>query len=72
MEKCSVCKVARYCNTIHSIEDWDNDRFGHKVMCPLLKRWRRLQMGKGTGDSRFLRRDFSWTSSQFTTDSFGE
>jgi len=51
MEKCSDCKVARYCSRAHSIEAWQKYRLCHKVMCPLLKRWRKLQVGKATGDS---------------------
>jgi len=51
MEKCSVCKVARYCSRAHSIQAWQKDRLCHKVMCPLLKRWRRLQVGEATTDS---------------------
>jgi len=38
MEKCNVCKVARYCSQAHSIQAWNNGRLCHKVMCPLLKR----------------------------------
>jgi len=51
MEKCSVCKVARYCSRAHSIQAWQKGRLCHTVMCPLLKRWRRLQGGKATNDS---------------------
>jgi len=32
MEKCSVCKVARYCSRAHSIKAWKKDRLCHKVM----------------------------------------
>jgi rubrerythrin len=48
MEKCSVCKVARYCSQAHSIQAWKKGRLCHKVMCPLLKRWRKITEGKGT------------------------
>jgi len=47
MEKCSVCKVARYCNSAHSIHAWKKGRLYHKVMCPLLKRWRKIMEGEG-------------------------
>ena len=46
MEKCSVCKVARYCSQAHSIQAWKKGRLCHKVMCPLLKRWRKITEGK--------------------------
>jgi len=46
MAECSVCKVARYCNTAHSIEAWHNGRFCHKVMCPFLLHWRKTNEGK--------------------------
>jgi len=42
MEKCSVCKVARYCSGAHSIQAWKKGRLCHKVMCPLLKSWRKM------------------------------
>jgi len=48
MEKCSVCKVARYCSYAHSIKAWKTGRLCHKVMCPLLKRWRKITEGKDT------------------------
>jgi len=48
LEKCSVCKVARYCSRDHSIQAWKKGRLCHKVMCPLLKRWRKITEGKGT------------------------
>jgi len=51
MEKCSVCKVARYCSRSHSIQAWQKGRLCHKTMCPLLKRWRKLQVGKYSNDS---------------------
>jgi len=57
MTKCSVCKVARYCSRAHSIQSWQRlglgleGRLCHKVMCPLLKRWRKLQGRKATTDS---------------------
>jgi len=46
MEKCSVCKVARYCSRDHSIQAWKKGRLCHKVVCPLLKRWRKITDGK--------------------------
>ena len=46
MEKCSVCKVARYCSEAHSIQAWKKGRLCHKVMCPWLKRWRKIKPGK--------------------------
>jgi len=46
MEKCSVCKVARYCSQAHSVQAWKKGRLCHKVMCPLLKRWRKITEGK--------------------------
>jgi len=46
MEKCSVCKVARYCSQAHSIQAWKKGRLCHKVLCPLLKRWRKLTEGQ--------------------------
>jgi len=48
MEKCSVCKVARYCSEAHSIEAWKKGRLCHKEMCPFLKRWRKMNLGKET------------------------
>jgi len=48
MEKCSVCKVARYCSQAHSVHAWKKGRLCHKVMCPLLKRWRKFTESKGT------------------------
>ena len=48
MEKCSVCKVARYCSRDHSIKAWKKGRLCHKVMCPLSKRWLKIKPGKGT------------------------
>jgi len=51
MEKCSVCKVARYCSQDHSIQSWKKGRLCHKVMCPLFKRWRKMQLGKNNAES---------------------
>ena len=48
MAKCSVCKVARYCSRAHSIQAWAKGRLCHKVMCPFLKRWRKIKEGKDT------------------------
>ena len=47
MEKCSVCKVARYCSQDHSVQAWKKGRLCHRVMCPFLKRWRKITEGKG-------------------------
>jgi len=47
MEKCSVCKVARYCSQAHSVQAWKKGRLCHKVMCPFLHRWRKITEGKG-------------------------
>jgi len=47
MDKCSVCKVARYCSQAHSIKAWKKGRLCHMVTCPLLKRWRKITEGKG-------------------------
>ena len=46
MEKCSVCKVARYCSLAHSVQAWKKGRLCHNVLCPLLKRWRKITEGK--------------------------
>jgi len=48
MEKCSVCKVARYCCEAHQLQSWQKGRLCHKVMCPLLQHWRKT---KGTDNS---------------------
>ena len=48
MEKCSFCKVARYCSRAHSIKAWKKGRLCHKVMCPFLQRWRKIKRGKET------------------------
>jgi len=48
MEKCSVCKVARYCSQAHSMQAWQKGRLCHKVMCPHLKRWRKIKPDKET------------------------
>jgi len=41
MDKCSVCKVARYCSEAHNMQAWMKGRLCHKVMCPFLTRWRK-------------------------------
>ena len=46
MEKCCVCKVARYCSLAHTGQAWKKGRLRHKVMRPLLKRWRKIAEGK--------------------------
>jgi len=48
IEKCSVCKVARYCSYGHSIQAWKKGRLCHKVVCPYLQRWRKIKPGKET------------------------
>jgi len=48
MEKCSVCKVARYCSRAHCIQAWKTGRLSHRVMCSFLKRWRKMTEGKET------------------------
>jgi len=48
MQKCSVCKVARYCSYAHSIQAWKKGRLCHKVMCPFLTRWRKIERGQDT------------------------
>jgi len=48
MEKCSVCKVARYCSYAHSIHAWKKGRLCHRVMCPYLRRWHKIKPGKET------------------------
>ena len=52
MMMCVGCHVARYCSQDHQRRAWKKGRLCHKVMCPLLKRWRRLQKGNYTTDSR--------------------
>ena len=47
MDKCSVCKVARYCIQTHQIYAWKRGRLSHKVMCPLLTRWRKAKVKEG-------------------------
>jgi len=51
MEKCSGCKASHYCSRAHQEQAWKRGRLCHKVMCPLLNRWRRLKKGKVTDDS---------------------
>ena len=46
MEKCSVCKVTRYCSEAHCIQAWKKGRLCHKFMCPFLHRWRKIKPGK--------------------------
>ena len=47
MDKCSVCKVARYCSRTHQIYAWKKGRLCHKVMCQLLRRWRKAKAKEG-------------------------
>jgi len=51
MMVCVGCLVTRYCSQAHQRRAWKKGRLCHKVMCPLLKRWRRLQNGEYTTDS---------------------
>jgi len=51
MMVCVGCLVTRYCSQAHQRRAWKKGRLCHKVMCPLLKRWRRLQKGEYTTDS---------------------
>jgi len=44
----SVRSLARYCSQAHSIHAWKKGRLCHKVMCPWLKRWRKIMEGKDT------------------------
>lgn len=48
---CACCKVALYCDKIHQHLTWKNERICHKVLCPLLRYWRRVRAGK-TGEGR--------------------
>ena len=43
---CKGCGVARYCDKQHQRDDWAQKGSGHKLMCPLLKRWRHVHKGK--------------------------
>jgi len=48
---CVGCLVTRYCSQAHQRRAWKKGRLCHKVMCPLLQRWRRLQKREYTTDS---------------------
>ena len=48
---CEGCHVTRYCSKGHQKQVWKKGHLCHKVMCPLLKRWRWMQKGKDPGDS---------------------
>ena len=50
--KCSGCKVKFYCNRVHQKKNWRGRFFDHKMLCPYLKRWRRVTKGKSTRDYR--------------------
>jgi len=41
MMVCMGCLVTRYCSQAHQRRTWKKGRLCHKVMCPLLQRWRR-------------------------------
>ena len=49
MLSCSHCKAVRYCNKDHQRMSWIGD--GHKFICPLLRKWRRMMKGKEARDS---------------------
>jgi len=51
MMVCVGCHVVRYCNQGHQRQAWKKGRLYHKVMCPLLRRWRRVQKGTYSNDS---------------------
>ena len=51
MDKCSGCKVARYCCRAHQEQAWMRGRLGHKAVCPLMNRWRKVKDGKATVQS---------------------
>jgi tetratricopeptide (TPR) repeat protein len=42
IETCRGCEVADYCCPSHQRLEWRRGRLSHKVMCPFLKRWRKL------------------------------
>ena len=47
MDKCSACKVARYCSEAHQLQSWQKGRLCHRVMCPFLTRWRKAKANEG-------------------------
>jgi tetratricopeptide (TPR) repeat protein len=49
LKKCAGCKVNYYCNKTHQKKEWRGRFIGHRMLCPFLKRWRRVkrQMKKG-------------------------
>ena len=49
MLSCSHCKAVRYCNKAHQRMSWIAD--GHKFICPLLRKWRRMMKGKEARES---------------------
>ena len=49
MLSCSHCKAVRYCNIDHQRMSWIGD--GHKFICPLLRKWRRMAKGKEARES---------------------
>jgi len=51
---CGACGVARYCDKAHQEESWNCKKHhqSHKIVCPLLKRWRHVLKGKrGNGET---------------------
>ena len=40
---CSGCKVTYYCNRKHQKKKWRRRFVGHRMLCPFLKRWRRVE-----------------------------
>jgi tetratricopeptide (TPR) repeat protein len=42
IKKCTNCKGVDYCSEAHLTRAWRRGRLSHKVMCPFLRRWRRV------------------------------
>ena len=49
--KCASCKAVWYCDKRHQRLTWQDERICHKVLCPLLRYWRRVKAGKA-GETR--------------------
>ena len=49
--KCASCKAVWYCDKRHQRLTWQDERICHKVICPLLRYWRRVKAGKA-GETR--------------------
>jgi len=71
--KCSGCKVKFYCNSVHQKKKWRGRFIDHKMLCPYLKRWRRVKTGKSTRDSlESITNDFFDTiESEYSNDNGG-